>query len=88
MIAWGIAEIYGEQAKTPATQEKPAPQENSQAPASISPNPAQSDPVKSKTDNMNAEPVDKNPKVDKNPTPQSTTGGDQQGTQPSQPASP
>ncbi|TIV10997.1 MAG: hypothetical protein E5V94_04170, partial [Mesorhizobium sp.] len=29
-IAWGVAEIYGEAAKTPATEEKPAPQENSQ----------------------------------------------------------
>lgn len=81
-IAWGIAELYGEQAKTPATQE------GGGSTISSGPNPAESDPVKSKTDNMNVEPVDKNPKIDKNPTPQSSTGGDQQGTQPAQPASP
>ncbi|MER8633924.1 MAG: hypothetical protein E5Y02_22135 [Mesorhizobium sp.] len=46
------------------------------------------DPVKSKTDNVNSQPVDKNPTTDTNPTPQTTTGGDQQGTQPAQPASP
>lgn len=46
------------------------------------------DPVKSKTDTTNNQPVDKNPTTDTNPTPQTTTGGDQQGTQPSQPASP
>ncbi|MER9326860.1 hypothetical protein NKJ26_08865 [Mesorhizobium sp. M0152] len=46
------------------------------------------DPVKSKTDTTNSQPVDKNPTTDTNPTPQTTTGGDQQGTQPSQPASP
>jgi hypothetical protein len=74
-IAWGIAEIYGEQAKTPAT-------EQSEAPASSSPNPASRDPMQSKTDTINREPVDQNPKVAKNPTPQTSTGGDQQGTQP------
>ncbi|KAA3452309.1 hypothetical protein C7I87_02715 [Mesorhizobium sp. SARCC-RB16n] len=46
------------------------------------------DPVKSKTDTMNSQPVDKNPTTDTNPTAQSSTGGDQQGTQPTQPASP
>jgi len=46
------------------------------------------DPVKSKTDNVNSQPVDKNPTTDTNPTPQTTTGGHQQGTQPAQPASP
>ncbi|AZO56391.1 MAG: hypothetical protein EOS78_04820 [Mesorhizobium sp.] len=44
------------------------------------------DPVKSKTDN--SQPVDKNPQIDRNPTPQTSTGGDQQGTQPTQPAAP
>jgi hypothetical protein len=85
-IAWGIAEIYGEAAKTPATQEKPAPQENGRAPSSASPNPAEADPAKSKADNMNATPVDRNPQVDRDPTPRSSTGGDQPGKQPSQPA--
>ncbi|MBZ9869387.1 hypothetical protein LB542_00745 [Mesorhizobium sp. BR1-1-9] len=42
---------------------------------------------KSKAD-TNSQPVDKNPTTDTNPTPQTTTGGDQQGTQPTQPASP
>ncbi|AZV20768.1 MULTISPECIES: hypothetical protein [unclassified Mesorhizobium] len=46
------------------------------------------DPVKSKTDTTNSQPVDKNPTTDTNPTPQTSTGGDQQGTQPTQPASP
>ncbi|TPK12760.1 hypothetical protein FJ872_20690 [Mesorhizobium sp. B2-5-9] len=46
------------------------------------------DPVKSKTDTMNSQPVNKNPTTDTNPTPQSSTGGDQQGTQPTQPALP
>ena len=77
IIAWGVAELYGEHAKTPATEQ------GSQSPVSGS-----SDPVKSKTDTMNGVPVDQHPKVDKNPTPQSSTGGDQQGTQPAQPASP
>jgi hypothetical protein len=81
-IAWGAAELYGEQAKTPATQEAGG------SAISSGPNPAESNPVKSKTDNMNGEPVDPNPEVDKNPTPQSSTGGDQQGTQPAQPAAP
>ncbi|RUU21986.1 hypothetical protein EOD10_06365 [Mesorhizobium sp. M7A.T.Ca.TU.009.01.3.2] len=44
------------------------------------------DPAKSKT--TNSQPVDKNPTTDTNPTPQTSTGGDQQGTQPTQPASP
>ncbi|MBZ9763941.1 hypothetical protein LB553_24085 [Mesorhizobium sp. CA8] len=87
IIAWGIAEMYGEQAKTPATQEKPAPQENGQAPSTASPNPAEADPAKSKADNMNVAPVDRNPQVDRDPTPRSSTGGDQPGKQPSQPAS-
>ncbi|TPK76141.1 hypothetical protein [Mesorhizobium sp. B2-4-17] len=42
-----------------------------------------SDPVQSKSD-PNTQPVDQNPKVDKDPTPQTSTGGDQQGTQPAQ----
>ncbi|TGQ77151.1 MULTISPECIES: hypothetical protein [unclassified Mesorhizobium] len=46
------------------------------------------DPAKSKTDTVNSQPVDKNPKIDSNPTPQSSTGGDQQGTQPTQPTLP
>lgn len=76
-VAWGIAEIYGEQIKTPATQQgKPAKAisgtDGSQPPQA----------------NSNSEPVDQNPQVDKNPTPQSSTGGDQQGTQPTQPAAP
>jgi hypothetical protein len=75
IVAWGIAEFYGEQAKTPATQQ------SDNAPASSGSNPASSDPVQSKTDNVNVEPADQNPKVDKNPTPQSSTGGDQPKTQ-------
>lgn len=67
-VAWGVADIYGEQAKTPATQQ------NSEAAPAATPS--------------NSQPVDQSPKVDKNPTPQSSTGGDQQGTQPAQPASP
>jgi hypothetical protein len=39
-----------------------------------------------KNDTLNSQPVDQNPKVEKNMTPQTATGGDQQGTQPSQPA--
>jgi hypothetical protein len=39
-----------------------------------------------KNDTLNGQPVDQNPKVEKNMTPQTGTGGDQQGTQPSQPA--
>ncbi|MEI9431543.1 hypothetical protein O7B34_28000 [Mesorhizobium sp. Cs1299R1N3] len=46
------------------------------------------DPVKSKTDTTNSQPVDQNPVTDTDPTPQTSTGGDQQGTQPTQPASP
>ncbi|TGV55041.1 hypothetical protein EN784_31695 [bacterium M00.F.Ca.ET.141.01.1.1] len=46
------------------------------------------DPAKSKTDTVTSQPVDKNPKVDSNPTPQTSSGGDQQGTQPTQPAKP
>jgi cytoskeletal protein RodZ len=80
-IAWGIAELYGEQAKTPATQQ------NDNAAASSGSN-ASSDRDQSKADDVNGEPVDQNPKVDKNPTPQSSTGGEQQGTQPTQPTSP
>jgi len=45
-----------------------------------------SDPDMHKTDTLNSQPVDKNPQVDKDPTPETGTGGDQQGTQPSQPA--
>ncbi|MER9318502.1 hypothetical protein NKI31_23815 [Mesorhizobium sp. M0659] len=84
LIAWGIAEIYGEQAKTPATQQ------NSRVPSpdTYSPNPGQTDPANSKADDVNGEPVDRNPKLDKDPTPRSSTGGDQPGTPPTQPASP
>lgn len=82
IIAWGIAEVYGVMIKSPSTDQ------SSQPPASFSPEPASTDPVQSKTDRVNAEPVDQNPKVDKNPTPQSSTGGDRQGTQPAQPALP
>lgn len=39
-----------------------------------------------KTDTLNRAPVVKDPQVDKNPTPATGTGGDQQGTEPSQPA--
>jgi hypothetical protein len=39
-----------------------------------------------KNDTLNSQPVDKNPQVDKDPTPETGTGGDQQGTQQSQPA--
>ncbi|MEI9419677.1 hypothetical protein O7A70_00575 [Mesorhizobium sp. Cs1299R1N1] len=46
------------------------------------------DPVNSKTDTTNSQPVDKNPATETDPTPQTSTGGDQQGTQPTQPASP
>ncbi|UVK38664.1 hypothetical protein LHFGNBLO_005869 [Mesorhizobium sp. AR10] len=80
-IAWGIAELYGEQSKTPATEESGS----STVPSGL--NPAENDPVKSKTDNINVEPVGTNPQVDKNPT-QSSTGGDRPGTQPAQPAVP
>lgn len=79
--AWGIAELYGEQAKTPST-------EQGGGPASAGPASPSGDLVKSKTDTMNVEPVDQNPKVDRSPTPQSSTGGDQQGLQPAQPAAP
>ncbi len=39
-----------------------------------------------KTDTLNSQPVDKNPQIDQDPTPDTGTGGDQQGMQPSQPA--
>lgn len=45
-----------------------------------------SDRTMQKNDTLNSQPVDKNPQVDKDPTPETGTGGDQQGTQPSQPA--
>jgi hypothetical protein len=79
IVAWAIAEIYGEQAKTPATQQ------GDNAPVSSGSNPASNDPVQSKTDNVNVDPVEQNPKVDKNPTPQSSTGGSQPKTQPASP---
>lgn len=82
VVAWGIAEVYGVIIKSPATEQSSRPK------AAFSPDPASADPVQSKTDNLNSEPVDQNPKVDKNPTPQSSTGGDQPGTPPAQPASP
>ena len=82
LIAWGVAELYRERAKTHATEQ------GSQAAPSPGPASGSSDTLNSKIDTMNAVPVDKNPKVDKNPTPQSSTGGDQQGTQPAQPSTP
>ncbi|TPM29974.1 hypothetical protein [Mesorhizobium sp. B2-3-4] len=81
IVAWGVAEVYGVLIKDPSTDQQHSP------PAAMSgANPAANDPVQSKTDTMNSQPVDQNPEVDKNPTPQTGTGGDQQGTQPSQPA--
>lgn len=82
VIAWGIAETYGVSAKTEATQEG-----SGSTAGSTGSNPGETDPMKAKSD-TNSEPVDQNPQVDKNPTPQSSTGGDQQGTQPAQPATP
>ncbi|WP_033839103.1 hypothetical protein [Mesorhizobium loti] len=81
IIAWGIAEIYGEQAKTATTQSG-----TGTAATAAGDNPGETDPMKAKADEMNGQPVDQNPKVDRNPTPQSSTGGDQQGVQPAQPA--
>lgn len=80
-VAWGIAELYGKQAKSPSTQQ---PGQNSPAPASET----SSDPAMSKTDAVNGQPPDQTTQVEKNPTPQSSTGGDQPRTPPSQPASP
>ncbi|MGX5830055.1 hypothetical protein [Mesorhizobium sp. 43Arga] len=80
LVAWGIAEIYGEVIKAPSTD-----QQVGQPPAASGSNPASANPAQSQSDS-NSQPIDKNPKVDKNPTPQSSTGGDQQGVQPSQPA--
>ncbi|TPJ70615.1 hypothetical protein FJ471_09150 [Mesorhizobium sp. B2-7-1] len=80
-VAWGIAELYGEQAKSPSTQQ---PSQNSTAPASDT----SSDPAMSKTDTVNGQPADQSTQVDRNPTPQSSTGGDQPRTPPSPPASP
>ena len=80
-VAWGIAELYGEHAKSPSTQR---PAQSSTAPASDT----SSDPATSKTDTVNGQPADQSTQVDKNPTPQPTTGGDQPRTQSSQPASP
>jgi hypothetical protein len=45
-----------------------------------------SDRDQAKTDTLNSQPVDKNPKIEHDPTPDSGTSGDQQGTEPSQPA--
>jgi negative regulator of sigma E activity len=78
-VAWGIAEMYGENIETPATQ-----QQGAETPATSAPAAASGD----KTDNVNVEPADQNPKVDRDPTPRSSTGGDQPGTQPAQPAAP
>ena len=80
-LAWGVAEFYGEQAKTPSTQQ---PAKASSPPAGET----SSDPSLSKSDTVNSEPTDKAPQVDKNPAPRSSTGGDQTGTPPTQPASP
>ena len=76
IIAWAIAGVYGVVIKSPSTEQR------SQPPASFSPNPASNDPVQSKTDKVNVEPVDQNPKIDKSPTPQSSKGGDQEGRKP------
>lgn len=81
IVAWGVAEIYGVAIKAPSTD-----QQGGQPPAVSGSNPASSDSAQSQSDSVNSQPIDKNPKVDKNPTPQSSTGGDQQGVQPSQPA--
>lgn len=80
-VAWGIAELYGEQAKSPSTQQ---PRQNSTAPAAET----SSDPAMSRTDTVNGQPADQSTQVDKNPTPQSSTGGDQPRMQPTQPTSP
>jgi hypothetical protein len=45
-----------------------------------------SDRDKQKTDTLNSQPADKSPQIDQDPTPETGTGGEQQGTQPSQPA--
>ena len=81
IVAWGVAEIYGVGIKAPSTDQR-----NSQPPATSSSDPASTDPVQSQSESVSGQPIDKNPKVDKNPTPQSSTGGAQQGVQPSQPA--
>lgn len=61
IAAWGVAEIYGVVIKGSSTD-----QQDRQAPAVTSPNPASTDPVQSQSD---SQPIDQNPKVDKNPTP-------------------
>jgi len=76
--AWGVAEIYGVAIKTPSTEEQNTRTDTKPA--------VPTDPSQSPSDVVNSQPTDRNPKVDKNPTPQSSTGGDQQGVQPSQPA--
>lgn len=81
IAAWGVVEIYGVIIKGPSTD-----LQDSQAPAASSTNPASTNRVQSQSDSVNSQPIDHNPKVDKNPTPQFSTGGDQQGAQPSQPA--
>lgn len=78
ILAWGIAEFYGVAIKTQSSD-----QQDGLSPAAASSNPAS---AQSQADSLNSQPIDKNPKVDKNPAPQSSTGGDQQGVQPSQPA--
>ncbi|WP_199200681.1 hypothetical protein [Mesorhizobium sp. 113-3-3] len=75
VAAWGVAEIYGVVIKGPSTEQ------DSKAPARTSQNPDKVDSGQTQSDS-----IDQNPKVDRNPTPQSSTGGDQQGVQPSQPA--
>ena len=42
----------------------------------------------SKTNAVSNQPPDQNPQVDKDPSATSSTGGDQQGVQPAQPAAP
>jgi hypothetical protein len=42
----------------------------------------------SKTSSVSNQPPDQNPQVDRDPTAKSSTGGDQQGVQPAQPAAP
>jgi outer membrane biogenesis lipoprotein LolB len=39
-----------------------------------------------KSDTLNSQPVEQNPQIDRDPTPDTGTGGEQQGTEPSQPA--
>ncbi|WP_245520513.1 MULTISPECIES: hypothetical protein [unclassified Mesorhizobium] len=42
----------------------------------------------SKTNSVSNQPPDQNPQIDRDPTAESSTGGNQQGVQPAQPAAP